>query len=281
MKRAYQLGLVSAALLLVANAVVLSQVIYNRTGEPEAVLSLTERELTIPYRRHSDSSGLSLKLQWRIDRFTEAGNRNRWHSPDWLNAEKLKQLGFDLHAVEESAKHRKRLRNTLERQVLVVLEYDGTAHTRAIEHLEGALKAAQTEAAGQPHDPQRDRKLQEARKKLVHERVSASRLFAVDAGRNLDRLREQYPDRGRYLILQGTVDIYAHFSKSQSEPRGYISRLLNNRLNVALEQRQILEDAVAGGRNRLARGHKPRYAVKLACGRRLEPWIRGISRLDE
>jgi hypothetical protein len=69
-------------------------------------------------------------------------------------------------------------------------------------------------------------------------------------------------------------------SKPVFEPQGYISRLLNNTLNVPLTHRSVIENAMGGGRTGLPRGKKPRYSIELACGRSLEPWIRGAARLD-
>ncbi len=280
MKPIYRFGLAGAALILITNVVILSRVAYNRGGEPEAVVSVTERELSIPYRRDINNSGLSLRLQWRVADATQPGRDSHWSSPDWLNAEKLKTLGFKIETFKNSQARRKRGKNTLARQVLIAFEYDGSAYGKAVAHTEAKLESVMTETGDQPDNPQADRKLKDARKRLAYERHSASRLFAVDADTDPVRLRARYPDKNRYLILPGMVDL-RHGSKPGFEPRGYISRLLNSNLNVSLTHRHVIENAVAGGRSRLPRGKKPRYSVELACGRSYEPWIREVAQLVE
>jgi len=55
-------------LIALTNAVALVGVTYNRSGEPEAKLSLTQRELRTPYRWYGnrENSGLALSLIWRV-----------------------------------------------------------------------------------------------------------------------------------------------------------------------------------------------------------------------
>jgi hypothetical protein len=278
MKPIYRFGLAGAALILITNVVILSWVTHNRGGEPEAVVSVTERELSIPYRRGIDNSGLSLRLQWRVANTTGPGRDSHWNSPDWLGVEKLKELGFKIDSFKNRQERRKRGKNTLARQVLIVLEYDGNAYVETVAHTEEKLKSAMAVTSDQPDHQEADRKLKDARQRLAHERHSASRLFAVDAGTDPVRLRARYPDKSRYLILQGMVDL-RYDSKPEFEPRGYIARLLNNSLNVSLTHRYVIENAVSGGRSSLPRGKKPRYSVELACGRSFEPWIREVAQL--
>jgi hypothetical protein len=54
------------ALILIANVIALAGVAANRSGKPEAVIELTERELRLPYYEMNDeNSGLALHLNWR------------------------------------------------------------------------------------------------------------------------------------------------------------------------------------------------------------------------
>ena len=52
-------------LLVLINIIVLSGVAYNRSGDPAALIWLTERELKMSYRSYEENSGLSLCLDWR------------------------------------------------------------------------------------------------------------------------------------------------------------------------------------------------------------------------
>lgn len=54
----------AAGLILLANCVVLIHVARNRSGQPEAEMTLTERELS--YHRDSDDSGVNLFCSGRI-----------------------------------------------------------------------------------------------------------------------------------------------------------------------------------------------------------------------
>ena len=59
-------GIMTALLLLlVVNGIVLGGVYYNRSGIPEATLTMTERELPLAYNyRHKENSGVTLRLNW-------------------------------------------------------------------------------------------------------------------------------------------------------------------------------------------------------------------------
>jgi len=60
--------LAGLGLIALTNAIALSGVVYNRSGDPEATLRLTQRELRTPYRWYGnrENSGLALSLVWRV-----------------------------------------------------------------------------------------------------------------------------------------------------------------------------------------------------------------------
>ena len=96
---------VGLALLVLTNAVALGGVAYNRSGEPDAVLKLGERELSPPYvwNDKGENSGLSLKLQWRgtPPAARLRGKAAYWsdRNPAWLDARKMRELGFAADAM--------------------------------------------------------------------------------------------------------------------------------------------------------------------------------------
>ena len=55
------------ALITGVNAIALGGVAYNRSGEAESTLRLSERELRAPYKwsGSKENSGLALHLDWR------------------------------------------------------------------------------------------------------------------------------------------------------------------------------------------------------------------------
>src|SRR3954466_849172 len=88
--------LAAGALVLIANGFALVHVALNRSGEPDAELALAERELT--YYADRDDSGVTLTLRW-VDagapRYSAAVTADELESRNWLNRNKLTELGFD------------------------------------------------------------------------------------------------------------------------------------------------------------------------------------------
>ena len=105
MNRPLWLGL---GLILASNAIAPAGVWYNRSGEPQAQLQLSEREIQLPYDswlRGEENSGLRLQLAWREADAT-------W---SWLDEAKLRELGFAPSDLGRGA----------ERPLWLVLELDG------------------------------------------------------------------------------------------------------------------------------------------------------------
>jgi hypothetical protein len=75
--------LLAIMLVIIANLVALSGVWFNRTGAPDSVITLTERELPL-MPREDDDSGIAVRLNWR----------NEDDATPWLDRDKLQELGF-------------------------------------------------------------------------------------------------------------------------------------------------------------------------------------------
>ncbi len=180
----HQLYMGGLTLLLVTNIFVLSGVAYNRSGEPESIINLTERELSLPYRLHKENSGLSLSLEWRtLARDKDSGSYSGWGSPAWFTEEKLRELGFR----DKDLKKGNSYRRPLPKKAFIVLEFNG-------ENYQEALRRAQADLAQEEAKEGADeQEIKWARQRLEKERFLESRLFAVDAGLDPDRLRKRYP----------------------------------------------------------------------------------------
>ena len=82
---------IGLGLIALSNAVALGGVWWNRAAGPESTLTLSERELSLPWHalRNRENSGLALTLNWRIaDR--EAGEFISGYTvnggmPEWLD----------------------------------------------------------------------------------------------------------------------------------------------------------------------------------------------------
>lgn len=277
-----RVGLFGAlALVVVVNSAVLGGVAWNRSGQPEATLQLTERELPLRHRyvRSKENSGLGLTLRLFEDS----------HSPEWLDERKLRALGFRperYYAADESGYERDK--RALPRRAYVVLEFDGPAWQAALEEREQELAELNRKIeTGEATVKERER----LKKSLERMRHSGSRLLAVDAGDDARVLRERYPDTSRYLITTAEFRMRIDRSKSAEREtgwavvRGHIGRIHSSRIHVPLQHHEALQ-AVLGSdtRSHRRRGagpvESPRYAVTLHYGKRYEPWVAGISGLD-
>ena len=267
------------ALIAVTNAIALGGVAWNRSGTPESVLQLTERELWSPYGYGLDreSGGLQLVLRWRVltDDPHLMGYEGAYNSPDWLDREKLAALGFDVSQPKQRQGRRSYRDRTLPRGALIVLELNGPTYPKAVKlarlhaEKEAALAAA---PAPKPGAGERAKSAAEA---LKREQTSNSRLFAVDVGLDPVALRAKYPDRNRYAIVTGKVR--AAYDQDKKIWRGYIAEILNTRVNVPLD---LMPPMGSVPRVRPWMGAPkpgPAFHATVAFGNRYEPWLMDVQ----
>ncbi|MBN2793686.1 MAG: DUF4824 family protein [Desulfuromonadales bacterium] len=276
------LFLLGFLLLVATNIIVLSGVALNQSGQPESLVTLTERELSLPYRVHKENSGLSLRLNWRtLDRIEDSSGYSNSRTPVWLNADKLAELGFDINALISADGHSTHFKQPLPREVFIVLEYDGTAYREALARAESAFHEREGSLKLNSDDKSIRENYESAEKRLNRERLEEPRLFAIDAGLDPGRLRDKYSDCGRFIIAKGLIQPGYGYAKDKEDVSGYLSKLSVASLHVPLNQRRIFDAMLARDRSRQDDIRPPRYAVKLAYGSRFEPWIMSVSSLDE
>jgi hypothetical protein len=277
MKRAHVLvaGLV---LLALTNAVALGGALWNRSGEPEARMRLSERELHRAgswYGSH-ENSGLSLGVGWRtfVEERGDAetpiyGFRYGFsgRSPRWLDAAKMQALGFDTSLpAPYSDRARTRYEKQLPREVFLALEFDGPAYryALAVTNDRVARELARPIAEG---DKAGEERRKNARESLDWETLRSSRLFVVDAALDAAALREKYPDRARYAIVRGEVRPQAS-GTGAGQATGYVAGVSVPSINVPLRLRPVFVDAAT-----FEYGPRTPFAATVAWGRRLEPWL--------
>jgi hypothetical protein len=265
------------ALIVLTNAIALGGVAWNRSGEPESVLKLSQRELarSRDYGLGREEGGLQLRMRWRALP-ADSNTDYYWEfqgAPEWLDKAKLASLGFDVSPLPPARRGTWREDRQLPREALIVLELDGPAYQKALERARAraareAAKGAKTGKTGPGTSAE------QAATQLRNEETASSRLFAVDAGRDAQALRAKYPDRARYAIVQGKVRV-TYLSGRGKEARwtGYIDDILNDQVNVPLEIRKMIESAPGTVRRFPAAGSGPAFEVTVAFGRRFEPWI--------
>ncbi|AOE86904.1 DUF4824 family protein [Pseudomonas sp. TCU-HL1] len=250
--------LAGLALITLTNAIALGGAWFNRNGEPDSQLLLSERELRRSYDwAEHENSGLALRLDWR--RPSDPTGTDRYQSL-MLDEASLLRLGFTAEDREASRV------NDRNREVLVVLELDGPARKAELARARQQLEEARSELRTAPKDKRRQDAERAARDYVEQEEKRDSRLFAVDVGLDREALRSRYPDRTQYAIAPGTVSAWVRDGRLT----GQIGQLRIAQINVPYALRETLGAE-------LARDHRsdgpPSFRVKLSFGQRLEPWI--------
>lgn len=267
------LPMVGVGLILVVNAIALGGVFYNRSGEPESRMELSERELRLPYGRfnRSENSGVSLALQWRVADPSGGNPGYAYESwggaPRWLDRAKLTVLGFDVLPAKRDAGMSYRLPQT--KEVLLVLELDGAAARQALARAQTRVSDDEALLLANPDKKEFEQRAKTAREALKREETESSRLFAVDAGTDQATLRKQYPDRARFAIVRGFVRPQFVAYNKQEQLYGYISALSVSKINVPLDFQEKLLIGTSGG--------KAKFNATVTWGQRLEPWLMAVG----
>lgn len=261
------------ALVAVTNVVALGGAAYNRSGEPESTLRLTQRELQPPFAwtAKKEDSGLALQLRWRVVSvgapstgiygfYTGDGG-----SPAWLDAPKMASLGFDTQVSADSrgASRTSPYERQLPRNVLVVLELDGSAYQEALQRAGQAAK--EVESKNERGDGKKS-----AQAIMDREEHFSSRLFAVDVGLDRGALRSKFPDRTKYAIVRGQVRPAS--DQSNHARAGNIQSLSAATVNVPLDMRGAFEGIMPSNYGQ-PDAQDQRFEATLAFGKRLEPWL--------
>ncbi len=246
--------LAAAAVVLLASVLGLVGVAaWNRAGT-EQLITLTERELALPWTWESgrdEGGGLRLRFEWQ-----------RRNDPDdarsWLTGDALGSLGLNTGVLPGTPGAADFYRRTLPRVAWVVFELDGPAW-RVIE--QRALVAARPESPS-----------------FVP--VVASRLVPIDAGLDVEALRRRHPGPS-IVVMRAVVDLVFTDRAGQGPiVWGLVARLVTDEVSVPPGLRDRLRGMSPG---QPVEGDPssagPRYEVDLAIGRLGVPWIRDVRRL--
>ena len=270
--------IVGLALILLTNATALLGVYWNRSGGPESLLTLTERELQQPYGwgMTRENSGISLRINWRVP-----SAEKYWPSsysggnPAWLDQAKMASLGFDVSAFKDIQDIYRRSSRQLSKEVLLVLELDGPAYQQALQRARQYAAEQDAKLAALPGDKAVQQNAKSAHKEARREEQDNSRFFAVDAGLDLHDLRAQYPDRNRYAIVRAQV--LPLYIGGQSKIAGYINRISIDEINVPYKYHAVFDIRVRPAIVRTLTSGRRTFEAGVAFGQRLEPWLVGIS----
>ncbi len=269
-------GLVlTTAVVLVTNAALLALVAWNRIGEPEATVELTERELRRTSMPSGDT-GVVLTLAWRTPYDLSGPAATEF---PWFDQAKLVSLGFDCRVplTDPAAERHYQTQEMLYRPAFAVLEYGGDTWQRVLER-----EIEQAERMRKDPENMRPEPAEAFRTRTENAIVRRSRLVVVDVGSNAGQLRQRYPDRSRFLVMRAYVGL-VYLPKSD-QPGGEVPRLVGTISNVLPETVYVPRETRSPGdvlstkpdeddfAGRLLR-HDPRYRVTLAFGKALEPRV--------
>ena len=280
---AKKLFLIAFLVLVVTNLFVLLGVYTNRSGEPEAQLILTERELQAPYQISEENSGLSLNIIWRsLGKKNELQRFRSWYTPQWLDAEKLKSLGFDIDTLAEN-KYDDYYAYSTTKECFIVLEYNAEAYNTLREETLEELKIKEEALKSDPDNKSKQDLYKREKERLESIQNYDTRLYAIDAGTDPQLLKAKYADGSKYIITK--AQIRASYTYDTKEVEGFISRLSVAQLHVPTEFRQVIDpilhytqkSGTSFRRNDNTTPHAPRYKVTIAYGKRYEPWIISIE----
>jgi hypothetical protein len=287
--------LVALVVVVVANLLALAGVARNRSGPPDAILLLDERELELlPADR--ESSVLQLRLRYQ--------NASRASDPRALDLEgalaqrfmteaRLRAVGFDCSVPVDSARAAAFYRTALRRPGVVVFELGGSEWERRVAAWQARERQridAQVASGALTGDA-----VARARMEVDEAPRRMSRLMPVDAGRDAAALRQAYPDRERFLILRAVFRLEFVEPREPGGPslHGHLVEALPFVLDVprvargpldAFRDRSPLDRRVAppgrpGGWALRMLDHAPRYEVRLSVGRSLQPWVEQVRPL--
>ncbi|CAI2718353.1 DUF4824 family protein [Nitrospina watsonii] len=279
-------------LLLFTNIWVIGGVVYNRSGEPDTRITLTERELPTA-RQDRENTGLFLRLEWQMPGFQKPGHYNPESS--WFTENKVRDLGFRVDVPATATRAYDYYSHQLPRTAFIVLEMEGPAWQdwrRGAAEYYATLKAD----LAQETDPGKKKTLTRQIDDLKRKMVTQTRLFAVNVGPDAEALRSRYPDRTRYIIARGIVRTRLTYlyqrNDAESKTRtpvisGFINQILVDQLHIPHLFRDRFLTLIskprywnnATSRTRIKNGMGPRYAVTLNYGRRYEPWITDLQEL--
>lgn len=266
MKRFLAIGLI---ILIGTNIAVLSHVFINRATDTTTQLTLTERELPLPYagRFQQENSGLSLKIKWRTptkpeERYVPYG---RQALP--ITEEALVRLGFAPHELKNNYWE-------TAQELFWAFEFNGPLHqvevTKAAKRYQDALASYQAVAS-----QENKRKSENYKKDWQKEKASRSRLFVLEASASYQELKAKFNHKNKQgnhlLITKGLAKPY--YNSHDNTYSLVLQSLSVNQIMVPTYLNQKLTKLNVSNKEATP---LPRYEVVVHWGSQFEPWIEEI-----
>lgn len=258
--------LIGLAIIVGTNLIELAGVVYNRTGQPTSALTLTERELSLPYQSRSkkENSGISLYIKWRAPTPSTANYTGYNNREVTIDKAAYLALGFkhtynnDDFWVES-------------RELYWALEYNGPLY-------QAELNKAQTnydkalDIYNHVQDKETLNKKNRAHDQLQREETQNSRLFFLEASADYAVLTRKYSTTKNTLIVKGLAKPY--YDDELDIYRLYLRQLSVERIMIPTKFSSVFEQNFDDD-------FTPRYQVHVKWGKRFEPWISQVTTLDQ
>lgn len=288
-----QYGLMAAlGLILLTNVFVFAGVFYNQSGEPEAELLLTERELPLQ-RQEKENTGMFLSLEWKMPGFQAPGFYNS--KPNWFNKDILEELGFKTNHPLQGTNSHSYYRHQLPRTAWIVLEYDGPSWVQWTEDARKYIQEKKLKLESET-DESKIKASQRMIDQVSHQLIAHTHLFAIDAGPDPELLRQKYTDRRTHIISEGIVRANISYyrntdsknKKGQAYLNGYIKEVMIDSIHVPNSFRGFFQQNAPRRtfspyylpKDKSPEDLKPRYTVNLKYGKKYQPWISNIKPLN-
>ena len=268
--------LTGLGLILAVNAIALAGVAWNRSEPADSRLQLSERELDNSYeywRKENSGIGLRLDYRWPDIRTSDV---NGYSAADGnrLSPAKMAELGFSV-PTELNEKSMRRYRRQLDRDGLLVLEFNGPLYQRQLQLAQEQLTKSSADLTALPSNKDLQETYQDARADLQREQTSASRLFIIDAGTDQASLRAKYPDRQRYAIVRGQISAWSWRDDDHWQLGGSAQLPVANNINLPQRWHSLFDSLPVrkGDAEFPHSGGDKLFNAELVFGQRLEPWV--------
>lgn len=254
------------ALLVMTNAVMLLGVYLNQSSETTSEATLTQRELQLSNSIHKDNNSVSLRLIYRT-----TNNLNPINQNNFLNIDKLNELGFDIDKYLYS----KNSAITPTKEVFIVLENSGESYEKSLQLAEESFAQKEALYNANQDDKSRQRDYENAKNNLAREQTSLSRLFAIDAGLDYEELRKKYVNKANNLIVKGIVGIVKEYK--QKNLYGYIKQLNIQTIHVPYSFKYLFKDVKPIYNYKNTQETSAKYNVEVRYGSKYEPFITSVK----
>lgn len=271
----------AALIILLTNVIVLAGAAYNRSDEPVGVITLTERELRVnTYRSYSDeNSGTAFTIRWEAQGYNfNQRHKNKYiNEIHWLTEPKLESMGVDISEIKSKYKniedkgysYRTKIQSI---DAILVLEYDGKVHKKAVDNAKKILDESIFEDIS-------NSRINSNQRQYDRLKTTTSRLNVIDAGFDIDELLGKYKGNNKYLLMRGEISVY--YDVEGHKVYGQVKQLFINKIHVPLPYSEFIEKRISSGMYDSYSGDlfPPRYKVKLNIGLRLEPWVVDVQEI--